>query len=311
MNVALLEMALNVTLLIWGQLSFILGICGNAFVLYATIFHNAIKLDKMSIWIIKNLAVMDLCNCIFIVVPVVAVLYSEGAWLFGPGMCYAYGVYIYTFILANAFLINIFTINKLMRCKYPLRNFNCSRRQRVLLSLCAVIFSCSLMIWQIVALSKFDLYVLTEDNKITPLKTCTKEISETSYDASIIITLILAILYDAVPCLTLVFTTTILMVYAIKKTNRPLNKVNILMVILVTISFWLSFLPLMIYAGAHLFPKIISDNLLDRIYEWAWSFTFLSSWTNPIIYLVMNQRLRDFVKITIRVRKFNTRVESC
>ena len=83
-------MAMNFALLIWGQISLILGVCGNSFVLYATIFHNAIKLDKISTWIIKNLAIVDLCSCIFVIVPAIANQYSEGKWMFGSGLCYAY-----------------------------------------------------------------------------------------------------------------------------------------------------------------------------------------------------------------------------
>ena len=290
-------MDVNVVLLIWGHFSFILGVGGNVFVLYATIFHNAIKLDKMSIWIIKNLAVVDLCNCAFVIIPAISNQYSEGKWFFGSGMCYAYAVNVYTFLVANAFLINVLSINKLMRCKYPLRNFNSSRRQRILVSLCTVIFSFSLMISNIVALSQ-DLFSLIENDEMTSLKTCT---TGKSQGASIIFCFILVIIYDGIPCLTLVTTTTILMIYAIKKSNRPINKKNVFTVILVTASYLLSFLPYMIFIAANIFPEKINGNLLDRMHGWTWSFTFISSWSNPIIYFTMNKSFRDFTKNTIRV----------
>ena len=53
----------------WGQICFILGTVGNIFVLYGTICHNAIKMDGTSIWIIKNLAVADICNCVLVLLP--------------------------------------------------------------------------------------------------------------------------------------------------------------------------------------------------------------------------------------------------
>ena len=286
---------MNVTLLIWVQLTLILGISGNVFVLYATIIHNAIKLDKMSIWIIKNLAVVDICNCIFIVVPAIANQYSEGTWVFGSDLCYAHAINFYSFVVANVFLINIFSINKLMRCKYPLRNFNCSRRQKILVSLSTVIFSLSLMIWQMVAISKIKLYVLIEEDMMTPLRTCHAGIPQTSNNPGIIIALIVALLYDGVPCLTLVISTATLLIYAIKKTNRPINKLNVLMVILVTTCFLVSFQPVMIHSIAHFYSSISKDRL-DDLFEWAWSLTFLSSWINPIIYLTTNQSFRDFTK---------------
>ena len=180
---------MNLAMLIWGQLSFILGVGGNVFVLYATIFHNAIKLDKMSIWIIKNLAVTDLCNCFFVIVPAISNQYSEGKWVFGSGTCYAYAINLYTFLVANGFLINVLSTNKLMRCKYPVRNFNCSRRQRLSVSLFTVMSSLSMIIWQIFALSE-ELFSLIQENKMIPLKTCTTWTSERSHHVSIIISLI-------------------------------------------------------------------------------------------------------------------------
>ena len=292
---------MNVTLLIWVQLSFILGICGNFIVLYATIFHNAIKLDKMSIWIIKNLAVVDICNCIFIVLPAIANQFSEGTWVFGTNLCYVHAINFYSFVVANVFLINILSINKLMRCIYPLRNFTCSRRQKTLVSSLTVMFSLSLMIWQIVALFKLKLYVLIEDNKMTPLKTCRAETPKTShYNAGIIIGLIAALIYDAVPCITLAITTTILLIYAMKKTNRPINKLNVFMVLLVTASFLISFLPVLLHPIAHFYPSIREERL-GELFEWTWSLTFFSSWSNPIIYLAMNKSFRNFTKTLFQI----------
>ena len=63
--------------IVWGQLSFILETFGNGFVLYATVARNAIKLDKMSVWIIKNLAVADICNCWMVMLPILMTQYGS------------------------------------------------------------------------------------------------------------------------------------------------------------------------------------------------------------------------------------------
>ena len=44
--------------------SVILVLCwtGNSFVLFSTVYHRAIKMDKLSIWIIQNLCVADLLH---------------------------------------------------------------------------------------------------------------------------------------------------------------------------------------------------------------------------------------------------------
>ena len=54
----------TVKLLLASYYTLILVLCwsGNSFTLYATIRHNAIKLDKLSVWIIQNLCVADILH---------------------------------------------------------------------------------------------------------------------------------------------------------------------------------------------------------------------------------------------------------
>ena len=113
-----------------------------------------------------------------------------------------------------------------------------------------------------------------------------------------IVATLIPVLFDAVPCLTLVITTTILLVYGIRKTNRPINKRNIFIVVIVTLTFLLSFLPYFVFISAESSPY---DNLAhvlynDRVFESTWSLTFLSTFSNPIIYVIMNQSFREFAK---------------
>ena len=162
---------MNVTLLIWGQVSFLLGISGNLLVLYGTIFHNAIKLDEISKWIIKNLAFVDLCNCIFVVVPAIANQYSNGRWVFGSGLCYINAINQYTFMIANVNLITFLSINKLLRCVYPLRNFNPSRLQKASVTLVTFLVCLIPITWTAIALSR-NLLLLTEHGQEIVMRTC-------------------------------------------------------------------------------------------------------------------------------------------
>ena len=64
----------------------------------------------------------------------------------------------------------------------------------------------------------------------------------------------------------------------------------------------------MLYMTAHMFPDKFEAAFLYPIFEWLWSFTFLSTWSNPIIYLVTNRSFRVFVKDAICAQKFISRV---
>ena len=127
----------------WGQICFILGVLGNVFTIYATTAHNAIKLDKMSIWIIQNLAVTDICNCFLVVLPILINQFGKiaGSIILGEKFHEITAYYRYSFFVANLFLVNILPMNKLIRCLFPLRNLFTTKRQKNSVSIATVFIS--------------------------------------------------------------------------------------------------------------------------------------------------------------------------
>ena len=116
---------------LWCHISLFLGLLGNSFVIYSTVYHKAIKLDKLSVWIMQNLAVSDLiANNILILIPVIISLYANNQWILEDAFCKANMIYKYAGCVANVFLINALALNKMMRCLFPLRNLNNSKKQR-------------------------------------------------------------------------------------------------------------------------------------------------------------------------------------
>ena len=62
--------------LIWCQVCFAAGLLGNGWLLFATIRHRALKLDKISVWTIQNMAAVDLASCFALLLPVIIVQYG-------------------------------------------------------------------------------------------------------------------------------------------------------------------------------------------------------------------------------------------
>ena len=291
----------KVPLLIWGHVTFTLGLSGNIFVIYATVAHKAIKLDKTSIWIINNLAVADLCNCLFVVVLNIAKLHYDGEWRLGSELCYLHAVSRHSFLVANMVLVNLLSLNKLRRCIYPLRNLHSSKVQKVFITMFAMIVSFIPVVWTIVGLQTGTMALIDKrtERALNVCKAAPKDIKTLQIGQLMILTV-----FSAFPCLLLVITTTALMVYALRKTNRPINKWNILIVVIVTIIFLVSFIPIFVY---ELVGFVISKET-DKVYlrtnfEWVKSLVYLSTWSNPFIYLVMNKSFRDFVKQRLCLRK--------
>ena len=294
-------MKMTVALLIWGQACFVLGVTGNVFVLYATIVHDAIKLDTMSMWIIKNLAVVDVCNCIFVMIPEIMVQYGKGRWALGADLCYSYAVTQYTFVIANVVLINFFSFNKLLRCLYPLRNLNPTRLQRMMVPVLTSLVCSIPIVWVIIGIVEdFTMIPFLHDGDDGVLKARTNACSampaplKTQNWVIQFMRILVPTLCNGMFCLTLVITTTALLVFAVRKTKRPINKKNISLVILVTFTFLIAFLPYFtVILLLVLIPKI-NDGRSDKLYSGAWFITFLSSWTNPVIYVAVNRSFREF-----------------
>ena len=274
----------------WGQISFLLGVLGNVFTLYATVAHNAIKLDKMFIWIIQNLAVADICNCFLIVLPILLNQYGKlnGSIILGETFHKIMAYYRYIFFVANLYLVNILSLNKLIRCLFPLRNLFTTKRQKNIVSIATVLIS-------MVPILSTVYGVKVGFQNISPMWQLRNylgaaRIGQTILDSSNIsevdrmIRKIVVYALNALPCLTLVLFNSSLVIYAVFKANISVNKMNILAVILVTIGFLVSFLPHYLYFG----------RLSDEVDELSWSITYLSIWINPIIYLAVNPSFRTF-----------------
>ena len=113
---------------------------------------------------------------------------------------------------------------------------------------------------------------------------------QTPFDTTSVVIMIdraILIFIVAIPSVTLILSNAVLVGYAAKKTNTRIKKVNILIVILVTVCFLVSFVPIFIVLTLriHGSPRDIS-----------WAATFLSSWTNPFIYVTVNSRFRVYTK---------------
>ena len=283
----------------WGQISFLLGVLGNIFTLYATTAHNAIKLDKMSIWIIKNLAVADICNCFLVILPILLYQYGKISQLqmYGERFNDILACYRYIFFIANFILANNLSLNKLLRCLCPLRNLVPTRRQKIVVTIVTVVLSPILTIWTVSGLVKG--YERVDDNWKeknyfgAALLGKTRHTGEISVVEFITNRLILGI-FNALPCLTLIVINSSLVTYALWKANSTVNMKNILVVVLVTGAFLISILPHFVH---HILLNFGKSSL--EIEEIAWSISYLSTWINPFIYLAVNPSFREFTSLKI------------
>ena len=294
----------------WGQISFLLGVLGNIFTLYATTPHNAIKLDKMSIWIIKNLAVADICNCFLVVLPILIYQYGKISQnqIYGEAYNEILTICKYGFFVANLFFVNILSLNKLLRCLFPLRNLVPTRRQKLIVTVATAGFAIVPSIWFAYGIkaklfSVWKVSTLNERNYLgaAQLGYVGLNVNEMTHLQGLLYWCMIGIL-NALPCATMIIINTVLVAVAVVKTRSTINKTNILMIVLVTLGFLVSILP-------HFVDLVLDDGTIRTVRkEIAWSITYLSIWINPFIYLAVNPSYRKFTAGKISFWKKNQQV---
>ncbi|KAL5264775.1 hypothetical protein ACHWQZ_G005746 [Mnemiopsis leidyi] len=66
------------------------SIGGNAIVLYGSMVHNALRMDKITLLLVKNVAVSDILIALLFYLPAMTNL-LHGSWALGYGMCFING----------------------------------------------------------------------------------------------------------------------------------------------------------------------------------------------------------------------------
>ena len=285
---------LNMLSGIYLILVIILDLAGNSFVLYATISHNAIKLDRMCIWIIQNLAVVDIANGIFVIIPAAVTFLNNGHWTLGTFFCRLHFIYKYSFLVGNVFLINFLSLNKIIRCVFPLRALNSSPRQRKFVTVLSII---PMLVGP--ARKIFAVYIIeTAKVRFSPahgmcLAYEIVEGVEQHFQANAMrITCVVLII---LPCLALIIMNFSLVIIAVRATKRKLKIGNILTVVVVTLVFIISFSPFVLqyFRYGEEFSNASKDVRFGQLAS------VVSSFCNPMIYLATNDNFRIFTKLSM------------
>ena len=281
--------------IIWCYVSLFLGISGNCYVLFSTIKHKAIKLDKMSVWLIQNISVTDILHLLFLLLPILISLHAGKVWILGHVACEVVSQYRYCAVLANMILINLLSLNKVLRCYFPLRNLYSTRKQRIAVTMATVVL-CGVAqpLWRWAWGRSGDLAVSFS----AYLCYCWDHETDTTSYLFNRLDLSCAILFQIGPCSALVIMNTALVYIALKRSHTSVNWANVSIVVFVTAVFIASILPHFVY-----FIKN-RQNWTDSVeLRWTVATTLVSTFSNPVIYFLTNPSFRSF---TIRWIKWIT-----
>ena len=306
---------------VYTTLVIVLDLTGNGFVIFATVARNAIKLDKMSVWIIQNLAVVDIANAIFVLIPAATSFFADGFWMLGPFICKLIFGYKYSFTIGNIFLINFLSLNKLIRCLFPLRNLVSTRRQRL-----SVTFTVLTVMLIGPTRKLYDVFISTKTlvrfSEVHGICIAHEATEGTTVNQPLVERL-LHFTFNVLPLIVLIAVNAGLVCFAVRSTKRKVNRKNVLIVILVTLAFVATYIPFVVQYQTyvnnfHEAPATLRVGLFIG---------FISTFSNPFIYMATNDSFRNFTKMGLnwlfysiiqtcwsglsrRVRRISVRVSS-
>ena len=114
-----LTLAQRVPLTIYCCIVTFFGLFGNGTVLYSSVRYNAIRLDRVSVILVQNLAVADILYTLSTIVPV-TITYICGRWVLGRVYCFIGAQLAFIPGSANALTILLITSFRLWLVTHPL-----------------------------------------------------------------------------------------------------------------------------------------------------------------------------------------------
>ena len=279
-------------LISWSSLSLLGSVFGNSLILLAKIRYKAIRLDKVSVELIKNIAVSDLMMGLFAVHPsLVALAYN--AWPYGTLLCkityYIAGPISY---VAAVLQVCALHLNKIYTLAFPLRAVGRSRKLGY--KICAVV-------WLLTALNPISLIAVDSSDVQFEYRAyrCMY-----GYSAPIWKRLLLSnvIIFNLLPNIIVAVTTVSLMVL-VKRARGRVNKQGIFTALYVGLAYLIANGPLSFYI---IFFRPIISRLTsspeeikfygDKVYTFVSFIMFLNCFANCFVYYRSVMSFKLFVR---------------
>ena len=139
-----IDMNERILLLFFNLFVVLSSIIGDSTILISIIRYNAIKLNKAVVTIILHLAVNDLLQTLFMVIPqTVSIAFGSVRWVLGVEICYLFDIFNYICHIATFLLTCLLSTCKLLTLMCPFRARTWSTRKMHFI--CGIFWTVSLL----------------------------------------------------------------------------------------------------------------------------------------------------------------------
>ena len=268
----------------------IFGLLGNGTVLYSSVRYNSIRLDKISLLFVKNLAAADILYTIFTIFPNF-ITFSARRWVLGKVWCFMSAQLSFIPGLVNIFIVLCITLYRLVLVVSPFHITRCYTARIIAGSfwVFAIIFA---LVTAIVFKTTSD---FNQDNG-----TCISSLYDDPSAKSL--STLCNMMFVMLPMVLIMLTNVTLCVIAFRHSRRQRivmdkkksrrNK-GLVMICLLSGMFVASWLPYIIYNLIKVKSKTSAvSQELDIL---SFHCIFINSFGNPILYSLTNKRFGEYV----------------
>ena len=257
----------------WSIISVLLSLLGNTFVLVASKHGKAIKLDRVSIVLLENLAVADIGTALFAILPYLI-------WLFTSKHEGDHSSYVTTwtwisrilsvpsivFMAAGMLLISLLNCCKLSSLLFPLRARTWRYRDG---------YKIVALVWIILTLTASGNWIISEH-----LEYCV-QLAITTAGTSLLLLVVLA--------------STLGLLIKVRKA-RGLRKKGVFSILLVSVVFFVGYTPLYI---SNLLDSIRGIGIGDMTLAGLITFNlyYINCFSNPLIYYFTLNSFKEYVQM--------------
>ena len=295
-NVLGLSAPTKVFLILFNVAIIIVGLSGNVFVLYSSIKHKAIKMDRVTLLFIESIAFSDILIILLSYLPMFITL-SADKWVLGNALCYMSGMFFQFIPFINEILtIAMISCYRLWVLKKPAATReNIQSYQVRILMLAILLLATSPALGSIIIKN----YAYFDPDKLNCVVQNSSQ-QKIATHASIVLSIFLII-----PML-IVIITNILILCIVKKVAEKSgrgsaeNKTTAITIASICWAFILSYLPVFVGVLLQFFaPRVNIPNWYPILYN---SSIAINVVVNPFIYALTNKRFRHHSKNSFKGR---------
>jgi len=285
------DTAHRATLTTWCFLTATISVVGNIVVLVASLKYNAIKLDKISVVLIRNIAIADLAYALLVILQV-GISLAVNSWPYGDGhdgLCHLSTYLQHALAFTDILLICGLNISKLTCVMFPHRAFLRSKRTGHVIAFFVWMIA---QLWSLESLAR-SVYFDYRSYRCAYLNPTPPGFWEWLDPLNVAVFLL-------VPNVIVIITTVWLLVLVKKSTG--MNKQAVFTMLPVSIVFCVSCAPIGAYFVAEKWimqaagENMPTDFWYRDLYRYGMLVKFANNSANPLIYYVTLRSFRQFVQ---------------